>query len=248
MPEPLIQTRNLGREFRAEGLRVSALRDVTLEVDHGEFVAVIGPSGSGKSTLMHLLGLLDEPSSGSYRLAGKETRGLHPDARAELRRRDLGFVFQSYNLLARSTALENVALPLVYSGMPRRKRRDRAAEMLAFVGLEHRIDHWPSQLSGGEQQRVAIARALVNDPSLVLADEPTGALDTQTGQALMGLLGSLNQAGRTIVLVTHDAAIGDAARRTVSMQDGRLVSDEVTGRISGLATGTESGCGRRARP
>ena len=139
MPEPLIQTRNLGREFRAEGLRVSALRDVTLEVDHGEFVAVIGPSGSGKSTLMHLLGLLDEPSAGSYRLAGKETRGLHPDARADLRRRDLGFVFQSYNLLARSTALENVALPLVYSGMPRRKRRDRAAEMLAFVGLEHRI-------------------------------------------------------------------------------------------------------------
>jgi putative ABC transport system ATP-binding protein len=226
MAVPLIQTRRLSKEYRTGGIAVAALREVTIEVTRSEFVAIVGPSGSGKSTLMNLLGLLDRPSAGSYRFAGQETRDLKPDACARLRSREIGFVFQNYNLLGRSTALENVALPLAYAGTPRRLRHARAMEMLAFVGLEHRLHHWPGQLSGGEQQRVAIARALVNDPALVLADEPTGALDSATGRSVMAMLRTLGSSGRTIVMVTHNPAVAAEADRLIAMQDGAVLPDQ----------------------
>jgi putative ABC transport system ATP-binding protein len=225
---PLIRVVDLTKEYRNGDTVVRALRGITLEIYEGEFVAVMGPSGSGKSTLMSLFGLLDRPTSGCHLLDGREVAGLDEDTAARLRNRAIGFVFQTFNLLARSTALENVELPLAYAGVAKKECRRRATEALRRVGLDDRMNHWPRQLSGGEQQRVAIARALVGDPRLILADEPTGSLDSRTGLEILAFLQFLNRAGRTIVMVTHDRTVAGHAARIVSMQDGRVVGDEVT--------------------
>jgi putative ABC transport system ATP-binding protein len=226
MDEPLIVTRELAKEYRMEGYAVQALRGVSLEIAAGEFVAVMGPSGSGKSTFMNLLGCLDSPSGGEYRLAGEKVSELSGDALAATRNRRIGFVFQNFNLLARTSAVENVELPLLYSHCAAEERRRRAMDRLAEVGLAERAQHQPSQLSGGQQQRVAIARALVNNPVLILADEPTGALDTRTSFELMGLLQQLNRGGMTVVLVTHEHDIATFASRIISFRDGHVVADE----------------------
>jgi putative ABC transport system ATP-binding protein len=221
----VLTTHDLHKTYDLGEQRVHALRGVSLEIDAGDFVAVMGASGSGKSTLMNILGCLDRPSSGSYRLGEREVSGLSKDALAEVRSRELGFVFQSFNLLARTSAAENVELPLVYAGVPAAERRLRAVEALSRVGLGDRLDHKPSQLSGGQQQRVAIARALVNRPRIILADEPTGNLDTRTSLEVMALFQELARSGITIVLVTHEPDIAAATRRVVTMRDGRIVSD-----------------------
>ena len=225
MADPLIVTRDLAKEYRMESYTVAALRGVSIEIAAGEFVAVMGPSGSGKSTFMNLLGCLDTPTGGEYLLAGEKVSQLSGDALAAIRNRRIGFVFQNFNLLARTPAVENVELPLLYSHAPVEERRRRAMARLAQVGLAERADHHPSQLSGGQQQRVAIARALVNDPVLILADEPTGALDTRTSFEVMGLLQDLNRGGMTVVLVTHEHDIADHAQRTVTLRDGVISSD-----------------------
>jgi putative ABC transport system ATP-binding protein len=222
---PLVRIERLGKTYIAGAAPVPALDGATLDIAAGEFVAIMGPSGSGKSTLMNLLGLLDRASAGRYWLDGEDVGGLGPDHRARLRNAKLGFVFQSFNLLARSTALENVELPLLYAGVAAAERRRRAGAALDAVGLAHRRAHWPYQLSGGEQQRVAIARAIVNEPRLILADEPTGALDSRTGLMILALFQELNRAGRTVVLVTHDAHISRHAGRVVTLHDGRLLTD-----------------------
>ncbi len=221
----LIETTDLTRLYAAGEGVVAALQDVTLAVEPGSFVAAMGPSGSGKSTFLNLIGCLDRPTRGTYRLMGEETGALSADRLAELRSRRLGFVFQSFNLLPRMDALANVELPMIYRGLARRARRDRAAEALALVGLADRMHHRPTQLSGGQQQRVAIARALVNGPDLLLADEPTGALDSRTGLEIMALFQALNRAGVAVLMVTHDAEVAAFAARTLRFRDGRLVSD-----------------------
>jgi len=226
MTDPLIVTRDLAKEYRMESYTVAALRGVSLEIAVGEFVAVMGPSGSGKSTFMNLLGCLDSPTSGEYRLAGDRVSALSGDALAVIRNRRIGFVFQNFNLLARTSAVENVELPLHYSHCPAQERRRRAMARLAEVGVAERAHHHPSQLSGGQQQRVAIARALVNDPVLILADEPTGALDTRTSFELMGLLQQLNRGGMTVVLVTHEHDIATFASRIIGFRDGHVVDDQ----------------------
>ncbi|MFI0452284.1 ABC transporter ATP-binding protein [Actinomadura sp. 6N118] len=209
-----------------EGVEVEALRGVSVRIDAGEFVAILGPSGSGKSTLMHLLGCLDRPTRGLLRIGGKDVAKLTETELAELRNSQIGFVFQSFHLLARTSARENVALPLVYRGIGRGERRRRAIAALDTVGLGHRLDHRPSQLSGGEQQRVAIARALVGDPGVVLADEPTGNLDTRTGHEVMDLLERLNtEQGVAIVLVTHEPDVAERARRQIHIRDGLIERD-----------------------
>ena len=225
MTAPLIVTQDLAKSYELGGLSVQALRGVSLTINSGEFVAVMGPSGSGKSTFMNLLGCLDTPSSGDYLLAGERISGLDSDALAAIRNRRIGFVFQSFNLLPRTSALENIALPLLYCGVPADERSKRAAARLAEVGLAERGHHHPAQLSGGQQQRVAIARALVNDPVLILADEPTGALDTLTSCEVMALLQQLNARGLTVVLVTHEHDIAEFAHRVVSFRDGRVIED-----------------------
>jgi len=222
---PLIAISDVTKTYRMGEVEVEALRGVSVDVDAGEFVAVMGPSGSGKSTLLNILGCFDRPTRGSYRLAGEDVSGLGADALAETRNQTLGFVFQSFNLLARTTALENVELPLVYAGVAPRLRHERAIAALERVGLGERLHHHPSQLSGGQQQRVAIARALVNGPRLVLADEPTGNLDSRNGEAVMDLLKELHAAGATICMVTHDARFAQHADRTVHLFDGRVVED-----------------------
>jgi putative ABC transport system ATP-binding protein len=227
MSTSLISTRELAKSYVLGGYAVQALRGVSVEIKAGEFVAVMGPSGSGKSTFMNLLGCLDTPSSGEYLLAGERVSGLDSDALAAIRNRRIGFVFQSFNLLPRTSALENIELPLLYSGAPVEERRRRAALRLAEVGLAERGHHHPSQLSGGQQQRVAIARALVNDPVLILADEPTGALDTLTSCEVMALLQQFNAAGMTVVLVTHEHDIAEFAKRVITFRDGRVVEDQV---------------------
>jgi len=228
MTEPLIVTRDLAKVYEMESQAVTALRGVSVEIAAGEFVAVMGPSGSGKSTFMNLLGCLDTPTAGRYVLDGEDVAGLSRDALARIRSRKIGFVFQQFNLLARTSAVENVGLPLLYSGVSIRERRERARARLAAVGLTEREDHHPSQLSGGQQQRVAIARALVNDPAVVLADEPTGNLDTRTSIEILALLQRLNREGLTIVLVTHEPDIAAYASRILVFRDGRLRSDERT--------------------
>jgi putative ABC transport system ATP-binding protein len=225
MSEPLIRVEGLTKDYVMGNNVVAALRGVTLDIAAGEFVAVMGPSGSGKSTFMNLLGCLDHPSAGSYWLGGQEISALSGDELAAVRNRKLGFVFQHFNLLARTTALDNVALPLLYSAMPASERQGHAEQRLAQVGLAERMDHHPSQLSGGQQQRVAIARALVNDPQLVLADEPTGALDSRTSVEIMALLQQLNREGITIVLVTHEHDVADFAGRITSFRDGKVIED-----------------------
>jgi putative ABC transport system ATP-binding protein len=226
MAEPLIITRDLTKVYEMEGQSVAALRGVSVTIAAGEFVAVMGPSGSGKSTFMNLLGCLDAPTSGEYVLAGEKVSSLSGDALAAIRNRRLGFVFQNFNLLARTIAVENVELPLLYSNCPKEERRQRALARLAEVGLADRANHQPSQLSGGQQQRVAIARALVNNPVLILADEPTGALDTRTSFELMGLLQELNRGGMTVVLVTHEHDIATFASRIITFRDGHVMDDQ----------------------
>jgi putative ABC transport system ATP-binding protein len=221
----LIQARDLSRVYNLDAGRVVALDGVTLDVEEGEFVAVMGPSGSGKSTFMNLVGCLDRPSSGRYRLGGTAVESLSANGLARLRNREIGFVFQQFNLLPRTDALGNVELPMIYAGTDRKARRERALGALARVGLADRSHHRPQQLSGGQQQRVAIARALVNAPSLLLADEPTGALDSRTAIEILGLFQDLNREGVTVVLVTHDADVARHARRVVRFRDGRVVED-----------------------
>jgi putative ABC transport system ATP-binding protein len=221
----LIETESLGKDYLMGGGKLQALADVSVSVGQGEFVAVMGPSGSGKSTFMNLIGCLDRPSRGRYRLAGQDVAQLSGDALAEVRNRRIGFVFQQFNLLPRTSALENVALPLVYARVPRDERLRRAHACLSQVGLAQRAEHQPSQLSGGQQQRVAIARALVNGPQLILADEPTGALDSRTSLEIMALFQQLNAQGITIVLVTHEADVAAYAGRCLVFRDGRLRED-----------------------
>ncbi|MCJ2056973.1 ABC transporter ATP-binding protein [Methylobacterium sp. J-048] len=221
----LLSLEAVHRTFQVGTVSVPVIRDITLGVEAGDCVAIMGPSGSGKSTLMNMVGLLDRPTSGSIRLDGKDTARLSDDARARMRRDWIGFVFQSYNLLPRSTAVENVELPLIYAGVAPRLRRLRARAALESVGMSIREAHFPSQLSGGEQQRVAIARALVGEPAVLLADEPTGALDSRTGAEILDLFRQLNRGGQTVVMITHDAAVAAHCARTVHLRDGRVVDD-----------------------
>ncbi|SCY94588.1 ABC transporter ATP-binding protein [Microvirga guangxiensis] len=250
MVPPLIQATELRKEHRLGDATVTALCGVSLTIESGEFIAIMGPSGSGKSTLMHLLGLLDHPTAGSYRLGGRDVTDLGADERARTRAQKIGFIFQAFNLLGRSTAIENVELAMTYAGVPRKERRLRAVTALEKVSLGHRQHHWPGQLSGGEQQRVAIARVLAAGPGLILADEPTGALDTATGREVMALLQDLNRTGRTIVLVTHDPAIARYAKRIVRMQDGCAISDEAVVRDVGSDDAASQGlaCPEKTAP
>jgi putative ABC transport system ATP-binding protein len=222
----VIEVRDIEKTYALGEVKVHALRGVTLDVQPGEFVVLTGPSGSGKSTLMHLLGCLDQPSSGQYLLNGRDVATLDPRTLAHVRNREIGFVFQGFNLLPRTTALENVELPMLYGPrVPAAERHTRATEALKAVGLGQRLDHHPNQLSGGQQQRVAIARALVNNPVLLLADEPTGNLDTRTSIEVMGIFQRLNAQGLTIVLVTHEMEIAEYATRIITFRDGRVRSD-----------------------
>jgi putative ABC transport system ATP-binding protein len=228
----LVQTVGISKHYPAGGTVVRAVSNVSLSIEHGEFVAIRGRSGSGKSTLMNLLGLLERPDCGGYALKGREVSKLSEETRAIVRCHDIGFIFQLPALLPRASALENVELPLVYAGVPRPERHRRASNALDRVGLADRRHHWPNQLSGGEQQRVVIARALVNDPALILADEPTGALDTGTSEEILSLFEDLHRDGRTIVVVTHAAEVADRAERQITLHDGRIVKDDRDRRCS----------------
>jgi putative ABC transport system ATP-binding protein len=224
----LIRIRDLAREYQMGEERILALQSVTLDIRRNEYVAIMGPSGSGKSTMMNLLGCLDTPTGGEYWLNGQEVSRLSDDELARVRNREIGFVFQTFNLLPRATALHNVELPLVYAGARGRERRERAAAALARVGLEHRMEHRPNELSGGQRQRVAIARALVNNPSILLADEPTGNLDSVTSEEIMRVFGDLHAAGQTVIMVTHEPDIAAHAERVVVLRDGRVESDRLS--------------------
>ncbi|MGD8591772.1 MAG: ABC transporter ATP-binding protein [Gammaproteobacteria bacterium] len=226
MPKEVINIQGLHKTYALDGVQVHALRGIDLVVNQGEYLAIMGPSGSGKSTLMNIVGCLDVPDEGSYCLNGQDVTQMDSDALAQVRNRELGFVFQNFNLLARTSALENVETPLVYAGVGKTERRRLALDMLQRLGLSERLYHTPNQLSGGQQQRVAIARALVTKPSLLLADEPTGNMDTATSAELLALLAQLNREdGLTIVLITHEAEVADQAQRTLILRDGRLESN-----------------------
>jgi putative ABC transport system ATP-binding protein len=222
---PLVQVRGISKHYPSGDGFVRAVSDVSLSIQNGEFIAIRGRSGSGKSTLMHVLGLLERPDRGEYLLRAQEVAKLSEEERASIRSDDIGFIFQFSALLPRMSAIENVELPLVYAGVSRRERRRRAKDALDLVGLAGRFHHFPNQLSGGEQQRVVIARAMVNDPALILADEPTGALDSRTSDEIMSLFEDLHRDGRTIILVTHAAEVADRAERQITLHDGRIVED-----------------------
>jgi putative ABC transport system ATP-binding protein len=227
LPDIVILTHKLAREYDMGSEIVRALRGVDLQIRRNEYVAVMGPSGSGKSTLMNLVGCLDTPTSGEYWLNGQKVSDLADDDLARIRNKEIGFVFQTFNLLPRATALHNVELPLIYAGMASRERRDKAAQALSRVGLGDRMEHRPNELSGGQRQRVAIARALVNDPSILLADEPTGNLDSTTSQEIMQVFGDLHRQGQTVVMVTHEADIAAHAARVVTLRDGLVATDQL---------------------
>ena len=225
MANPLIQITNIKRDFVLGNEIVYVLKGIDLEINKGESVALMGPSGSGKSTLMNLLGCLDTPTSGSYILNGKDVSKMHDDELAEIRNKEIGFVFQTFNLLPRTTALDNVALPMVYAGYSKSERIIRAEEVLKQVGLADRMDHQPNQLSGGQRQRVAVARALVNKPSIILADEPTGNLDSKTSEEIMKLFGDIHKLGNTVIVVTHEEEVAAYAHRVIRLRDGLIESD-----------------------
>jgi putative ABC transport system ATP-binding protein len=222
MSTPIIQIKNLMKSYKLGGETVHALNNVSIEIKQGEFLAIIGPSGSGKSTLMNMIGCLDRPDSGEYLLDGKNIGKMNDNQLASIRNQKIGFIFQNFNLLTKLTALENVELPLLYAGVSAKNRREMALESLKKVGLADRARHLPTQLSGGQQQRVAIARALAGNPSILLADEPTGALDSRTSKEIMEIMQGLNEVGNTIILITHDLNIAQQAKRMVSIQDGQL--------------------------
>ncbi|MFM8772223.1 MAG: ABC transporter ATP-binding protein [Candidatus Kapaibacterium sp.] len=227
MSRPIIEISNLVKRYEMGDEEVYALRDVSLTIGTNEYVAIMGPSGSGKSTLMNMLGCLDTPSSGTYLFNGENVREMTDDDLAEIRNREIGFVFQTFNLLPRATALQNVELPLVYSGVSKTERNDRATNALEKVNLADRMTHRPKELSGGQRQRVAIARAIVTAPSIILADEPTGNLDTKTGHDIMALFRSLWEAGNTVILVTHEEDVARHAKRSIRLRDGRIESDTI---------------------
>ncbi len=223
-----LEIQNITKTYQMASVEVHALRGVSLEIKDNEYIAIMGPSGSGKSTMMNVIGCLDTPTSGNYLLEGEDVSHMGDDQLAEIRNRKIGFVFQTFNLIPRSNVLHNVELPLIYGGMSASKRRELAEAAIERVGLSDRADHKPNELSGGQRQRVAIARALVNNPSIILADEPTGNLDSATGEEIMQILNELHNAGNTIILVTHENEIADHAHRIVRLRDGMIESDEVT--------------------
>jgi putative ABC transport system ATP-binding protein len=227
MANPLIQITNIKRDFQLGNETINVLKGIDLQINKGEYVALMGPSGSGKSTLMNLLGCLDTPTSGTYILNGNDVSQMHDDDLAEIRNKEIGFVFQTFNLLPRTTALDNVALPMIYAGYSKIDRNIRATEVLKQVGLDDRMDHQPNQLSGGQRQRVAVARALVNNPSIILADEPTGNLDSKTSVEIMKLFGDIHAAGNTVILVTHEEDIAKYAHRIIRLRDGMIESDNL---------------------
>jgi len=223
----MIEIKNLTKEYRHGSLLTKVLTGVSFNIKEGEFVAIMGASGSGKSTLMHIMGLLDKPSSGIYKFREKNIIDMSDDELARFRNKQVGFIFQSFNLLARTNVLENVKLPLVYSGFPDKKEEEMALKALNSVGLSERLEHFPNQLSGGEQQRTAIARAIVNHPSVLFADEPTGNLDSKSGQQIMEILQKLNNQGHTVILVTHEKYTSEMAKRVIQLKDGKIISDEL---------------------
>ena len=232
MVEPIINIESLVRNFRLGNQEIKVLKEISFSIQKNEYVALMGPSGSGKSTLMNLLGCLDTPTFGKYVLNNQDVSKLSDDELAQIRNKEIGFVFQTFNLLPRATALDNVALPLIYAGLPKAKRIERAMQVLTEVGLSDRIQHKPNELSGGQRQRVAVARALVNSPSIILADEPTGNLDSTTSNEIMGLFDAIHKAGNTIIVVTHEEDIAKHAHRIIRLMDGNIESDELNTEIT----------------
>ncbi|MFT5668392.1 MAG: putative ABC transport system ATP-binding protein [Vicingaceae bacterium] len=232
MSEPIINIKSLVRNFRLGNQEIKVLKEISFSIQKNEYVALMGPSGSGKSTLMNLLGCLDTPTLGKYVLNNQDVSKLSDDALAQIRNKEIGFVFQTFNLLPRATALDNVALPLIYAGLPKAKRIERAMQVLTEVGLSDRVMHKPNELSGGQRQRVAVARALVNSPSIILADEPTGNLDSTTSNEIMGLFDAIHKAGNTIIVVTHEEDIAKHAHRIIRLMDGNIESDELNTEIT----------------